>query len=101
MAASRRCSQAVVGGQVRPSLFRSRTRTLMSATQPCVYMLATGRNGTLYTGVTTNLLQRVWQHREEVTPGFTRNYGVHHLVWFEVHETISAAIIREKAIKRW
>ena len=68
---------------------------------PCVYLLASGFHGTLYTGVTSQLLGRVWQHREEVTGGFTKRYGVKRLVWFEVHETMESAIKREKSIKRW
>ena len=68
---------------------------------PCVYLLASGCHGTLYTGVTSGLLGRVWQHREEITGGFTKRYGVKRLVWFEVHETIDSAIRREKSIKRW
>ena len=67
----------------------------------CVYILATGFHGTLYTGVSSNLLGRVWQHREEVTRGYTAKYGVKRLVWFEVHETMEGAIRREKSIKRW
>ena len=69
--------------------------------QPCVYILASRRNGTLYTGVTSNLVQRVWQHKNGLVDGFTRKYGVHTLVWFEVHETMQSAIGREKAIKEW
>lgn len=68
---------------------------------PCVYLLASGFHGTLYNGVTSDLLGRVWQHREEVTGGFTKWYGVKRLVWFEVHETMESAIRREKSIKRW
>jgi|SRR6185503_10742767 len=68
---------------------------------PSVYLLASGFHGTLYTGVTSNLLGRIWQHREEVTGGFTKRYGVKRLVWFEVHETMDGAIRREKSIKRW
>ena len=63
--------------------------------------MASKRNGTLYTGVTSALLGRVWQHREEVTQGFTARHGVKRLVWFEVHETMESAIRREKQIKRW
>ena len=69
--------------------------------QPCVYLLSSRRNGTLYTGVTSNLVQRVWQHKNDLVKGFTRKYGVHTLVWFEVHETMPSAIEREKAIKEW
>lgn len=68
---------------------------------PCVYLLASGFHGTLYTGVTSQLLGRVWQHREEVTGGFTKRYAVKRLVWFEVHEAMESAIRREKSIKRW
>jgi len=69
--------------------------------QPCVYILATKRNGTLYVGVTSDLIKRVWEHKEDVVPGFTKRYKVHMLVWFEVHETMDAAITREKQIKKW
>ena len=68
---------------------------------PCVYLLASGFHGTLYTGVTSDLPGRAWQHREEITGGFTKRYQVKRLVWFEVHETMEAAIRREKSIKRW
>ena len=66
-----------------------------------VYIMASRRNGTLYTGVTTNLLRRIWEHREGIIPGFTRDYGVKRLVWFETHGDVREAIAREKAIKRW
>jgi len=69
--------------------------------QPCVYILASRRNGTLYTGVTSNLIGRVWQHRGDLIDGFTKKYSVHTLVWFEPHESMEAAIGREKAIKGW
>lgn len=69
--------------------------------QPCVYILASGKNGTLYTGVTSNLPKRVWEHRIGVVEGFTKKYGVKLLVWYEVHETMDAAILREKQIKEW
>ena len=69
--------------------------------QPCVYILASRRNGTLYTGVTSNLIGRIWQHRNDLVEGFSQRYGVHNLVWFEPHENMEAAIVREKAIKRW
>jgi putative endonuclease len=64
-------------------------------------MLASQRNGTLYVGVTSDLVQRIWQHREDAVEGFTNRYKVHDLVWFEIHETMESAIAREKAIKRW
>ncbi len=69
--------------------------------QPCVYLLASSRNGTLYVGVTSNLPQRVWQHKEDLVEGFTRRYSVHSLVWYEAHDSMESAIVREKAIKGW
>ncbi len=66
---------------------------------PCVYIMANRRNGTLYVGVTSNLLQRVYQHRENLMPGFSSRYGCKLLVWFEQHETMEFAIAREKQIK--
>ena len=69
--------------------------------QPCVYLLASHRNGTIYTGVTSNLPARLTQHRTGVTRGFTQYYGVKRLVWFEVHDEIASAIQREKRIKKW
>jgi len=68
---------------------------------PCVYILASKRNGTLYLGVTSNLVQRIWQHKNDLVEGFTKRYGVHTLVWFEAHESMESAIAREKAIKEW
>ena len=69
--------------------------------QPCVYILASRRNGTLYVGVTSDLVKRVWEHKENLVDGFTKRYGVHTLVWYEPHESMEAAIRREKAIKEW
>ena len=63
--------------------------------------MASGRNGTLYIGVTSDLPRRVWQHREGLVRGFTQRYGIKRLVWFEPHETMDSAILREKRIKRW
>jgi putative endonuclease len=67
--------------------------------QPAVYMVANRRNGTLYTGVTSNLPQRIWQHRTGVVGGFTKRYGCKTLVWYELHSTMNNAITREKQIK--
>lgn len=66
---------------------------------PCVYIMASKRNGTLYTGVTSNLVQRVWQHKEGVVAGFTRKYRCKLLVWYEQHGSMESAILREKQIK--
>lgn len=68
---------------------------------PCVYLLASRPNGTLYVGVTSDLVQRVWQHKQDLAEGFTKRYGIHTLVWYEVHSTMRAAIAREKALKGW
>ena len=68
---------------------------------PCVYILASKRNGTLYIGVTGSLAQRIWQHRHGEVPGFTKKYGVYRLVYAEPHDTMEAAITREKQIKEW
>jgi isohexenylglutaconyl-CoA hydratase len=66
-----------------------------------VYILASGKNGTLYVGVTSDLVQRVWQHKSKVVEGFTKKYGVDQLVWFEAHDNAESAIAREKQIKEW
>ncbi|EIL97270.1 GIY-YIG nuclease family protein [Rhodanobacter sp. 115] len=73
----------------------------MTERNPCVYLLASHRNSTLYVGVTSDLSARVWQHRGEVVDGFTQRHHVHGLVWFEQHESMESAIAREKAIKAW
>ena len=67
--------------------------------QPAVYMMASARNGTIYVGVTSNLIQRGWQHREGIGDGFTNRYGCKLLVWFELHATMEYAIAREKQLK--
>lgn len=69
--------------------------------QPAVYLLASKRNGTLYVGVTSALVQRVWQHRNNVSDGFTKRYRVHQLVYYELHNDMISAITREKQIKKW
>ena len=69
--------------------------------QPAVYLLSSQRNGTLYVGVTSDLIKRVWQHRTHAAEGFTQKYDTTLLVWFEQHETMESAITREKAIKKW
>ena len=69
--------------------------------QPAVYILASQRNGTLYTGVTSDLVKRIWEHRSDLVDGFTKRYGVHCLVYFELHSDMYEAIRREKQIKKW
>jgi putative endonuclease len=66
-----------------------------------VYMLASRARGTLYIGVTGDLVRRVWEHKSGAVPGFTRRYGVTRLVWFEVFDDVTAAIQREKTLKHW
>jgi len=66
-----------------------------------VYIVASKRNGTLYIGMTDDLLKRAWQHRHGVVAGFTRDYGVRNLVWYESHETREAALLRERRLKNW
>lgn len=68
---------------------------------PCVYILASQRNGTLYTGVTSNLIQRIYQHQNSEVDGFTKEHDIHQLVWYELHESMESAILREKRIKKW
>ena len=68
---------------------------------PCVYILASQRNGTLYVGVTSDIVKRVWQHKSDLVEGFTKEHAVHNLVWYELHETMESAITREKNIKAW
>jgi putative endonuclease len=69
--------------------------------QPCVYILASKRNGTLYVGVTSDLVKRGWEHRTNAVDGFTKKYGVHALVYYELHENMISAITREKQLKKW
>ena len=69
--------------------------------QPAVYILASKRNGTLYIGVTSDLIKRVWQHRNDAAEGFTKKSGVHSLVYYELHTDMAEAIQREKRLKKW
>ena len=68
---------------------------------PAVYILASKRNGTLYIGVTSGLVKRVWEHKNNMVAGFTKRYSVHQLVWYELHESMESAILREKRLKDW
>ena len=69
--------------------------------QPCVYLLANKRNGTLYAGVTSNLVKRIWEHKSHLVEGFTKKYNLTLLVWYELHESMESAIHKEKMIKNW
>ena len=73
----------------------------MNQHSPFVYILASKFHGVIYTGVTSNLIHRVWQHKHKLADGFSRQYNVDQLVWFEFHEDMYAAIVREKQIKKW
>ncbi|MBB3048798.1 putative endonuclease [Litorivivens lipolytica] len=66
---------------------------------PCVYIVTNRRQGTLYIGVTSSLVQRIWQHKQKVVGGFTARYNLSKLVWFETHESMESAILREKQLK--
>ena len=69
--------------------------------QPAVYILVNKRNGTLHVGVTSYLVKRIWEHKNNIVEGFTKDYNVHQLVWYELHESMESAIIREKRLKDW
>jgi putative endonuclease len=71
------------------------------AKQFYVYILASKRNGTLYVGVSSDLIKRVWEHKNKLVEGFTKKYGVDKLVYYEVHNDAEKAILREKQIKKW
>ncbi|MDH3629525.1 MAG: GIY-YIG nuclease family protein [Gammaproteobacteria bacterium] len=73
----------------------------MDRESPCVYLLASKPQGVLYTGVTSNLKYRIWQHKQKMVDGFSRKYNADCLVWYEQHADIYTAIIREKQIKKW
>jgi len=69
--------------------------------EPCVYIMTSECRGTLYIGVTSDLPGRVWQHKNEGVEGFTKTYGLKRLVWYECHDTMESAILREKVMKKW
>ena len=69
--------------------------------RPTTYIMASEKRGTLYIGVTSNLIQRVWQHKQGIAEGFSQRYGTKSLVYFEQHESMESAILREKQMKKW
>ena len=69
--------------------------------QPAVYILANKPIGTIYVGVTSNLIKRIWQHKNNQADGFTQKHQIHNLVWYEMHETMESAISKEKNLKNW
>ena len=73
----------------------------MNKNSYCVYILSSQRNGTLYVGITNNLVRRIWEHKNQKADGFTKKYEVHHLVYYEIHENPESAITREKQLKKW
>jgi len=66
-----------------------------------VYILCSKRNGTLYIGVTSDLIKRIYEHKNDLVDGFTKKYGIHRLVWYETHDSAESAITREKQMKKW
>ena len=68
---------------------------------PSVYILASQPNGTLYIGVTSHLVKRIWEHKNDLGDGFTKKYHIHTLVWYELHDDMESAIQREKQLKKW
>ncbi len=105
----RRCgpTQPIKYCHSRPCLRRDRLRRESRENKTSVnkrfyvYILASKRNGTLYTGITSNLIQREWQHKNNIIEGFTQKYNVKTLVFYEVHDNVESAIAREKRIKKW
>lgn len=73
----------------------------MKTKQPAVYIMTNKRNGTLYTGVTSDLKKRIWQHKNDLVKGFSEVHSTHMLVWYELHQDMESAIVREKRIKKW
>ena len=73
----------------------------MKTKQFYVYIVCSKRNGTLYIGVTSDLIKRIYEHKNDLVDGFTKKYGIHRLVWYETHESAESAIIREKQLKKW
>ena len=68
--------------------------------QPAVYILASKKYGTLYIGVTSDLINRIWEHKNDLVKGFTKTYAIHRFVWYEIHLTMESAILREKRLKK-
>ena len=73
----------------------------MKTRQFYVYILCSKRNGTLYIGVTSDLVKRIYEHKNDLVGGFTKKYGIHRLVWYETHDSAESAITREKQLKKW
>ena len=93
--------QRMLVSSVLKKLYKLEISRIDMQKQPAVYILSNKRNGTLYTGVTSDLIKRIWQHRNEHVDGFSKKYSTHLLVYYEVHDDIVNAITREKQIKAW
>jgi putative endonuclease len=94
-------TEAIHAGAIANPLAQSPQLSHHRGMKGYVYILASKRNGTIYTGVTSDLPRRLYEHQNDLTPGFTTRYGVKTLVWFEEHDLVVDAIAREKAIKNW
>ena len=79
----------------------NRARKVVMQKEPVLYILVSHKDGTLYIGVTSNLVKRVYEHKNNLVDGFTKQYGVHLLVYYEIHQTMEEAILREKQMKKW
>jgi putative endonuclease len=86
---------------VIPAKAGIQVRENLVSKQPFVCILTSKKNGALYIGVTSDLVKRIWEHRNNTIEGFTKRYGIHRLVWYEPHECMESAIEREKQLKEW
>ena len=83
------------------TIWKAKDQEICVNKQPAVYIITSKRNGTLYIGVTSDLVKRIWEHKNNLVEGFTKRYKVHRLVWYELHATMESAITREKRLKNW
>ena len=91
----------VIAKHQQNTVWKIRIQATSVNKQPAVYILASKRNGTLYIGVTSDLVKRIWKHKNKMVEGFTKRYNVHRLVWYELHESMESAITQEKRLKNW
>jgi len=100
---TRSCFFAIPGNWVPPlpGGMTGKRDNIITMKEPTVYILASRRNGTLYVGVTSDPIRRIWEHRNDILAGFTRKYQVHRLVYFEQYQNMPSAIAREKQLKNW
>jgi putative endonuclease len=95
-----RCGKLLDPAEAKP-LFRRKPGPIFESAMFFAYLLASRPYGTLYVGSTSDLVRRVWEHKVKAVPGFTAKYGVDRLIWFEWHDTLEAAMMRERRIKSW